>query len=117
MIEFAKGYKTEAMSDWNHDKVCSLFGPSGEEPEAGLRTCLKAYYFSNPDVKFYGKTLGEPLKYDNALWLKINRFVLANVGNETLTCDWKLAYFKEIIPLCLQEKETFVDCDDEVDEG
>ena len=49
---------------------------------------------------YKGEALGLPLKYDNAYWIKQNRFVLENVGNEKLACS---NYVGEMIH-CLTSK-------------
>ena len=55
-------------------------------PTGWYSKCFRARHFSNPRKIYKSEVLGEDWKFDNALWIKENRFLLANVDNETLPC-------------------------------
>ena len=76
---WAKGYLTK--SGW----YCTLMGP----PTGPIlrQPCFKARHFSNPRKIYKSEVLGEDWRFDNARWIKENRFLLSNVDNETLSCQ------------------------------
>ena len=60
--------------------------------------CLKLPYFSNPEIELEGwGKLGDENQYNNAKWIKENRFVLADRGNESLKCENVLKTRKKVI--------------------
>ena len=62
--------------------------------------CLKVPYFSNPEIllELEGwEPLGDLNQYNNAKWIKENRFVLASRGNESMKCENILKTSKKVI--------------------
>ena len=63
--------------------------------------CIRIPFFSFPDIELgilgYGIELGDENQYNNAKWIKENRFVLADRGNESMKCEEILGKTKKVI--------------------
>ena len=63
--------------------------------------CIRIPFFSSPDIELgilgYGIELGDENQYNNAKWIKENRFVLADRGNESMKCEEILGKTKKVI--------------------
>ena len=73
----------------------SLIGPYGLD-NTGYRTAMcyntdghktRLNYLSNPNVEYKGYPTGDAAKADNARVVKENRFFMANIGDESETCN------------------------------
>ena len=48
--------------------------------------CIPLPYFSNPQKSWAGEKMGYENHYDNTKWIRENRYILENVGNEVEKC-------------------------------
>ena len=48
--------------------------------------CIPLPYFSNPRKSWAGEKMGYENHYDNTKWIRENRYILENVGNEGKSC-------------------------------
>ena len=75
--------------------------------------CKPRLFFSNPFKEYHGEPTGHFFA-NNALWVKHNRFALANAGNEAVTCpkNYKM-YNRRVIDCFLKSDYADTNCDDE----
>ena len=60
--------------------------------------CIRIPFFSNPDIELEGwGKFGDENQYNNAKWIKENRFVLADRGNESMKCEELFGKTKKVI--------------------
>ena len=93
---YAKGFVSKDK------RYCTMMG--------GLK-CLP--FFSSPDKKYKEEVLGVKWVSDNAAWVKGNRFLLGNVGDESMTCPNTFSYNPDLIDCLLDETNTD-SCDEHV---
>ena len=97
---FAHGFKTAQSG------LCTIM--------ADAKACKNVPYFSTPDILYlnqrsYGKNqqpkpperLGNGL-HNNAEWIRQNRFILQNVGNESMKCPVNIASGFDIEPVIVE---------------
>ena len=65
--------------------------------------CIPLPYFSDPQKSWAGEKMGYENHYDNTKWIRENRYILENVGNEAEQCPTyirkKLGLSNNIIPI------------------
>ena len=71
-VFYAKGYITKSNK-------CTLMSPPTLQ-------CAKQPMFSNPRWPYKNEIFGQTHFFDNSLWMKQNRFVLAMVGDQKEQC-------------------------------
>lgn len=104
VMYFARGYRTK--SRFYCTLMCEFEG----------EFCWRVSKFSGPKLKYKNESLGIEKLYDSALWIKDNRFILENVGNETEPCygaptNWKRKNDQVLQCLTSKPNDTFVKCE------
>lgn len=75
-------FYAQAFQSSTSSNICTLMANGFE--------CKHIPFYSNPALHMQGEAIGTQDLQDNAKWIRENRFVLSNVGNETLDCNPKI---------------------------
>ena len=104
---FGRGYTTQS------GKICTIMGGPGPKPTYKLLRCRLINYFSNPKKTLYNERIGIEIFGDAARWLRTNRFVLQDVGDESIPCeDGSQAGYNTYLMKCLTRRpnSTWTQC-------
>ena len=76
------------------------------------KSCFHGLFFSNPEKNWFLEPTGNQFA-NNALWLKISRYFMQSLGDESLSCHWSSNWFSEKLTTCLGFKHdinNYLDC-------